>query len=332
MKFFGWGKNKRQESEPVDLEQILSNLDSEGMRARVVSKFIGEAIIPERFSEEAITFYETRYPAYAVRIALGTSQNDRAIKIYEKAGMLTSAARIAQNAGKIDRAIEILQQGGQFSLAAQIARREGKYRLAIGVYQRAGRLREAAECAEDAGLIPNAISIYVRAGYPRKAAKLAYDSGNKEIAMGILADGKRYFEAATIAFELGKFDDSIRFYELSGHSVPAIQLAKQHWAPEKAIKLIGDSGRHIDAGRFAEENGLFDSAVLEYRRANSFDDVVRVVSQYKLDSHTKAVATEVLTILEKRGNYSQAAELAANLGFSKRAEAFKSLDKLLAKS
>ncbi|HKY33785.1 MAG TPA: protein kinase [Candidatus Polarisedimenticolia bacterium] len=262
-------------------------------------------------------------------------------------GDLSRAGDLCDMAGHPLDAIAYYVEGRHYLLAGQVAARIGEYAQAAGYFSSGGDGAQAAEMYIKAGQKKKASMMYERSGLYLKAAELEEKMTNFQAAGALYEMGGQPEKAAYLFAQAG---DTLRAAELyekllgSDSRPPAIDSGAFNFEETRRRRsrharfagiLYLKAGQAARAGPFLEEAGLFDQAVLAYRKAGRTDRAAGLL--IKLENYAEAlrlveedpdarVEPKLLGELYLRsGRFDKAAEvfLAQGLSF-KAAECFES--------
>ena len=215
-----------------------------------------------------------------------------------RTGDYSRAGDLCDMAGHPLDAIQYYLQGRHFLLAAEVASRIGEHAEAAGYYNSGGAPAQAAEMYLKAGQKKKASMMYERAGQYLKAADIEEKMTNHQQAAAYYELGGQIEKAAYLFAQCGENLKAANLYEkLLGAGGPgamesgAFNLEDSRKRSARYSRFAGilymKAAQFSKAGPYLEDAGLFDQAVLAYRKAGRTDKAAALL--IKLENYTEAL-------------------------------------------
>ena len=268
-----------------------------------------------------------------------------------RSGDFSRAGDLCDMAGHPLDAIAYYVQGRHFLLAGQVSSRIGEFAQAAAYFNSGGDASQAAEMYIKAGQKKKASMMYERSGQYLKAAELEEKMMNPLAAAAYFEMGGQLERAAYLFAQAGDNTRAAALYEKlitpgaanpmdsGAFNLEEVQKQKAKYARFAGI-LYMKAGQFSKAGPFLEDAGLFDQAVVAFRKAGRTDRAAALL--IKLENYTEALklveddpsakvdARMLGELYLRSGQFERAAEVFLKQGLNfKAAECFESGGDLL---
>lgn len=247
---------------------------------------IASALNSARLYQKSGEFYETR------------NMFEQAIEAYKKGNSYRHAVEVARKHFP-EQVVELEEKHGDFLMAQK------QIESAVNHYIEAGRYKKALEAALQARLW--------------KRAEVIIENVDTDVASANYVKLARHYE------EIQSFDEAKRFYiaaeqhdaalkmfERAGMIHEMLRVAEQFLEPEDITKMYLDQAkRHEASHKFREAEELYvkanepDYAIQMYQKQHMFDDMIRLVQEYRL-VHLSDAHIQIAEQLENEGSLRDA--------------------------
>ena len=206
---------------------------------------------------------------------------EKALALYDGAGLLREAAEYARAEGLHPQALEFYTRLGDFKSQGDVLREMGDELGAAQRYEQGGEYLSAAELYEQKNQPAKALEMYRKAGNVADVVRMSAQVAFKPSDIEFLVKKGRLAEAAQAAEKAGDLDWAAKIYQQMGDKDGEIEvLAKlvkeksENWALERLVELAHARGRfQLEALALQRLDRLPQAAQAFHRAARQAEQV-----------------------------------------------------------